>query len=198
MNKPLAFLIVSIIVLITLPVFFITIPILIIIYNSLIRKRNQVDYAFSAIDVMLKKRSDLVPNVVASVNKIMTHEKELFEQITKLRSDIDSQEGDSKERFELENQMSQLLGQINVTMENYPEIKSNENMILLQRTLNETEEQIGASRRMYNAAVVNFNNSIQTFPNNLIATIAEHKQKAYFEATEQERTNPSVKNLFGA
>jgi len=198
MNKSTAIIFTMIIVIVTIPVFFITIPVLILMYNELVRKNNQVDFAYSAIDVMLKKRSDLVPNIVASVNKIMTHEKELFERITQLRSDIQDHQGDESERFAMENQMSQLLGQIKVTMENYPEIKSSENMMHLQRTLNETEEQISASRRVYNAAVVSFNYSIQTIPTNIVAGLSARKPKTYFEAEEQDKVNPSVKNLFGA
>lgn len=196
MSKFTAILILTFIILISFPIFFITIPILFFMYNSLIKKENQVDFAYSSIDVMLKKRSDLIPNVVASVNKLMNHEKDLFERITKLRSDIKDNEHNKDKRFSLENQMSQLLGELNMTVENYPEIKSNENILHLQRTLNETEEQISASRRMYNAAVINFNNSIKTIPTNIIATAMERKEKSYFEASETDKKNPSIKKLF--
>lgn len=196
MSKFTAILILTFIILISFPIFFITIPILFFMYNSLIKKENQVDFAYSSIDVMLKKRSDLIPNVVASVNKLMNHEKDLFERITKLRSDIKDNEHNKDKRFFLENQMSQLLGELNMTVENYPEIKSNENILHLQRTLNETEEQISASRRMYNAAVINFNNSIKTIPTNIIATAMERKEKSYFEVSETDRKNPSIKKLF--
>ncbi len=197
MNKSTAIILIVFIIIITLPIFFITIPILFYMYNSLVKKNNHVEFAYSSIDVMLKKRSDLIPNVVSSVDKIMTHEKELFERITRLRSDIQENHDDKEKRFSLENEMSQLLGQIKLTMENYPEIKSNENMMHLQRTLNEVEEQIGASRRSYNSSVISFNNSIQTIPTNIVAALSEHKPKTYFEALEAEKINPSVKNLFG-
>ncbi len=195
MTKSTATIVLIIIVLVTLPLFFITIPVLIYSYNALIRKKNQVEFSYSGVDVMLKKRYDLIPNIVQSVQKIMTHESSLFERITALRSKI-SDGMDTEKRFGLENEMSQLLGQLNVTMENYPDIKSNENMLHLQRTLTETEEQISASRRAYNSSVNSFNNSIESIPSNIMAGCLEYTSKIYFEATEIERTMPQVGQLF--
>lgn len=195
MTKSTATIIMVVLVIVTLPVFFITIPILIFSYNALVRKKNQVEFSFSGVDVMLKKRYDLIPNVVQSVQKIMTHESTLFEKITALRSKI-SDGLDTKERFGLENEMSQLLGQLSVTMENYPDIKSNENMMHLQRTLTEMEEQLSASRRAYNASVISFNNSVESIPSNIMAGFLEYKPKIYFEATEIERSTPQVGQLF--
>lgn len=195
MTKSTATIVLIIIVLVTLPLFFITIPVLIYSYNALIRKKNQVEFSYSGVDVMLKKRYDLIPNIVQSVQKIMTHESSLFERITALRSKI-SDGMDTENRFGLENEMSQLLGQLNVTMENYPDIKSNENMMHLQRTLTETEEQISASRRAYNSSVNSFNNSIESVPSNIMAGFLEYTTKVYFEATEIERTTPQVGQLF--
>lgn len=197
MNKFTAIILLLLLILVTLPVFFITIPVLFYLYNSLVKKNNQVDFAYSSVDVMLKKRSDLIPNVIAAVNKIMMHEKDLLERITELRTQINQQDTNNEKRFELENEMGSLLGQVSVNMENYPELKSNENMLHLQRTLNETEEQISAARRMYNAAVVAFNTSIQSIPTNMIAALSSYQPKTYFEASEQDKANPSVKNLFG-
>lgn len=184
------------IVVFTLPLFFITIPILLFMYNSLVRKRNKVDFSFSGIDIMLKKRNDIIPNMIGSIKKIMTHEKELFETITKLRTKINEHEKDPETRFPLENQMSQILGEINFTMENYPEIKSDKNMLHLQRTLNETEEQISASRRAYNACVLDYNNYIDSIPSNLLAAMLSYTSKIYFETLELEKKNPNVSALF--
>lgn len=195
MTKSTATIIMVVIVIVTLPIFFITIPILIYSYNALVRKKNQVEFSFSGVDVMLKKRYDLIPNIVQSVQKIMTHESTLFEKITALRSKI-SDGLDTEKRFGLENEMSQLLGQLNVTMENYPDIKSNENMMHLQRTLTETEEQLSASRRAYNASVISFNNSVESIPSNIMAGFLGYVPRIYFEATEVERRTPQVGELF--
>ncbi len=196
MSKSTATIILVIIIIFTLPIFFIVIPILFMMYNSLTKKKNQVDMSFSGIDVMLKKRSDLIPNLVNSVKQIMKHEKEVFTKITELRSKILDNQDDVEKRFEMENTMSQLLGAINVSMENYPEIKSDQNMAQLQRSLTEIEEQLSASRRAYNSSVLTLNNSITTIPSNIMAGFMSLKERVYFQATEAERATPNVGKLF--
>jgi len=196
MSKSSATLVLVVFVIITLPIFFITIPILVVMHNSLIRKKNNVAFSFAGIDVMLKQRSDNIPNIVAAVKQIMTHERELLESITKLRSNIKENQENAEVRFPLEGAMSQLLGQMSITMEAYPEIKSNENMMHLQRTLNETEEQIGAARRAYNASVKSINDSIGAIPTNVMAGYLSYAPEVYFEAAEQDKSNPTVSQLF--
>ena len=196
MNKSTALIVLVVFYVVTLPVFFITIPIGIWMYNNLVKRKNYVDLGFSGIDVMLKKRFDLIPNVVASVKEYMVHERELLSRITALRSGISQTSDQSDERFKMEGELSQLLGNISVAVEAYPELKSQQNVIMLQRTLNELEEQISASRRSYNAAVLTFNNSIETFPSIIFAALMEYELKPFFETQAQERVNPNVAKLF--
>lgn len=196
MNKTTAYLILTLLITLTLPLFFITIPILISIYNGLVRKRNQVEYAFSGVDVSLQKRGELIPNLVESVKKYMSFEQNTLTKIVELRNKITAVNPNSTERFDMENNLSGLLKNLMVTIENYPDLKSSENMMQLQRTLNETEEQISASRRAFNASVNNLNNSIQTFPSNVLASINNFNLNYYFKADEQLKTTPDLKQIF--
>lgn len=165
-------------------------------YNGLVKKRNKVNYAFSGVDVMLQKRGELIPNLVESIKRYMTHESDTFSKIVRLRNKITQVPNTSAERFQLENDLSSLLSNLLVNVENYPELKSNENMLLLQRSLNEMEEQISASRRAYNLAVNTLENGIDVFPTNIIAGIFGFKKRPYFEAQETKKEAPDVKKLF--
>ncbi len=156
-------------------------------YNGLIRKKNQVEYAFSSIDVMLKKRYDLIPNLVNTVKKYMTFEKETLENIVALRNQAMNEKPEDRKRFAVENQITQALGQISIQFENYPDLKSSANFLQLQASLNEVEEQISAARRAYNASIFDYNNSIEMFPTSLIAGWMGYKRKASFEIDEIER-----------
>lgn len=196
MNKSTAYLILVVSIVVTLPLFFITIPVLISIYNGLVRKRNQIEYAFSGVDVALQKRGELIPNLVESVKKYMSFEQNTLAEIVELRNKISNVNPNSSERFDLENSMTGLLKNLMVTVENYPDLKSSDNMLQLQRTLNETEEQISASRRAYNASVNKLNNSIQTFPSNIIASINDFHLSPYFIADETAKATPDLKQLF--
>jgi LemA protein len=166
------------------------------IYNGLIGKRNQVEYAFSGIDVQLKKRRDLIPNLVASVKEYMQHERGLLEKITELRSKVMSDDLGDKERFETENQIGSLLGKVQIAIENYPDLKANQNVLQLQASLNEIEAQIAASRRAYNASVLDLNNKIEMFPSNIVANMMNMQRKESFEIPEEERENVDVGELF--
>lgn len=170
----------------------------VILFNSLIAKRNAVNNAFSGIDAYLKKRYDLIPNLVAAVQKYMEHERGLLTEITELRSRAISGNISDSERVELDNKISRALGAINVAVENYPDLKANTNFLQLQAALNEVEEQISAARRAYNAAVNSYNNAVQMFPTNLVAMILGFKARPFFEASETERQNVNVKNLFNS
>ncbi|MGB5981008.1 MAG: LemA family protein [Nonlabens sp.] len=195
MNKSSAILIILIIVIVTLPIFFITIPILFIMYNGIVKSKNRVEMSYSSIDVFLKKRHDLIPNLVSSVKEIMQQEREVFEKITRLRSRIPETTNKEK-RFELENDLSQALGSINVAVENYPDLKSTENMLQFQRSLNEIEEQLSAVRRAYNQNVLVFNDKVVSVPSNVMAGLLEYDKEPYFEIPEVEKANPNVGSLF--
>lgn len=165
-------------------------------YNNLVRKRNEVDNAFGGMDVQLKKRYDLIPNLVATVKQYATHEKDLLTQITEMRAKATSGTLSSDERVALDNQISAGMKSIMVAVENYPDLKASENFVNLQRTLNEVESQISAARRTYNAVITDFNNAIQTFPSNIIAGMMKLQRKEVFVIPEAERQNVNVKNLF--
>lgn len=181
------FLIIAVILLALIPVF---------IYNGLIRKKNEVTNAFGGIDVQLKKRYDLIPNLVATVQQYAIHEKELLEKVTQLRAQAIGGNLTNDEKVAIDNQISGSLRSIMVAVENYPDLKASENFLNLQRTLNEVESQISAARRAYNAAVTNFNNGIETFPGNLMASMMNLSRKQVFEIPETERQTVNVKDLF--
>lgn len=165
-------------------------------YNTLIRKRNEVDNAFGGMDVQLKKRYDLIPNLVATVQQYASHEKELLEKVTQLRSKVTDRQMTSDEKVELDNQISGAMRGIMVAVENYPDLKASDNFMNLQRTLNEVESQISAARRTYNAVITDYNNAIQVFPKSIIASMMGLKRKEVFVIPEIERQNVNVKNLF--
>ena len=165
------------------------------IYNGLIYKKNQVDKSFSIVDVLLKKRCDLIPNLVAVVKKHMQFEQQTLAEITRLRSRVMSGEVNESQRLTLENQISRTMGNIMALIENYPELKSNHHISQLLASLNEIEEQISAARRFFNTAVTEYNNAIEMFPTNLFATQMKYRPKQLFVATEQDRTNVDVGSI---
>lgn len=166
------------------------------IYNGLVRKRNEVENAFGGMDVQLKKRYDLIPNLVATVKQYANHEKELMEKVTKLRSKASDGNLSADEKVALDNQISAGMKGLMVAVEGYPDLKANENFLNLQRALNEVESQISAARRTYNAVITDYNNGIQTFPASIIASMMHLKRKVVFVIPETERQNVNVKNLF--
>jgi len=171
--------------------------VVIIIYNSLVGKKNQVKNVFGTIDALLKKRYDLIPNLVATVKNYMEHERGTLTEITALRAQAVSGQVSDDEQVQLDNKVSKMLGGIMVAVESYPELKANDNFTQLQRTLNEIEEQISAARRAYNAAVTDYNNALEMFPTNIVASMMKYEQKSLFEITEKERENVDVGKLFG-
>lgn len=166
------------------------------IFNNLTNKKNQVTKAFGTIDVQLKNRYDLIPNLVATVQQYATHERELLTKITDLRTKALSQNVTPEDRVNLDNQISSAISGLMVAVENYPDLKASQNFIDLQRSLNEVESQIAAARRAYNASVTDYNNAIEMFPGNLMAGMMLLKTKQVFTALEKERGNVDVKNLF--
>ncbi len=167
-------------------------------YNSLIRRRNEVDNAFGGIDVQLKKRYDLIPNLVDTVKQYVEHEKELLTKVTDLRAQATRGGLSNDEKIALDNQISAGMGNIMVMVENYPDLKASENFLNLQRSLNEVESQISAARRTYNIVVTDYNNGIQMFPQNLIAGYMNMSKKEVFTIPKAERKNIEVKNLFNS
>ncbi|KXK25862.1 MAG: LemA family protein [candidate division WS6 bacterium OLB20] len=161
------------------------------LYNGLVRAKVLVDEAWSGIDVQLKRRYDLIPNLVETVKGYASHEKSTFEEVTKLRS-MAMQATDVAEKSKLENQLTNTLKSLFAVAENYPELKANENFLNLQGTLNEIETEIQGARRYYNGAVRDFNTKIMVFPNNLIAGMLGFTAREFFEAEEGERENVKV------
>ncbi len=178
------------IILVAIPFYFVGLR------NNLVRKKNQIDNAFGSIDAMLKKRYDLIPNLVSAVKEYMEHERETLDQITRLRTRAQSTGIPDEEKLEIDNQMSRMIGKLMVAVENYPQLKANENFLQLQAALNEVEEQISAARRFYNAAVTAYNNAIEVFPSNLVAQRMNYKRKKVFEIEERERQNVDVGGMF--
>lgn len=170
--------------------------IIVLMYNTLISKKNQVDNIFAGLDAVLKKRYDLLPNLVATVKEYMVHERITLEKITELRSKATTSNLNSAETATIDKQLSSMLGNLMVAVENYPTLKANENFLHLQGTLNEIEEQISAARRAYNQSVTDYNNAIQMFPTNFMAGFMKLEQKELFSVPSSERQNVDVKNLF--
>lgn len=166
------------------------------LYNSLIRLKNRVEEAWSDIDVQLKRRYDLIPNLIETVKGFASHERETLESVTKARADaMSAQEGgDAASQAEAENFLSGTLKSLFALSENYPDLKANANFLELQRELSDTEDKIMASRRFYNGNVRDFNTKLQVFPTNLIGNMLGFKERDYFEvADEKERENVKVK-----
>ena len=165
------------------------------IYNGLVYKKNQVNKSFSSVDVLLKKRWDLIPNLVSVVKKHMQFEQQTLAEITRLRSQVMSGDISKDQRLTLENQISRSMGNVVALIENYPELKSDGHVNQLIATLNETEEQISAARRFYNTAVTDYNNALEMFPSNIVASYMRYQQKELFVTPAEERNNVNVGEL---
>ncbi|MFO7807313.1 MAG: LemA family protein [Candidatus Moraniibacteriota bacterium] len=165
---------------------------LIFIYNGLVRLKNRVEEAWSDIDVQLKRRYDLIPNLINTVKGYAKHERETLEKVTEMRAKAMSAK-DTKEQAEAENALSETLKSLFAVSENYPDLKANQNFLELQRELSDTENKIQASRRFYNGNVRDFNTKIQTFPNNIVSGILGFKEREFFEAEGEEKENVEVK-----
>jgi LemA protein len=160
-------------------------------YNGLIRLKNRVDEAWSDIDVQLKRRYDLIPNLVNTVKGYATHERELFEKVTEARTRAMGATS-AGEKAEAENMLSGTLKSLFAVSENYPDLKANQNFLELQRELTDTEDKIQASRRFYNGNVRDFNTKIEVFPSNIIAGMLNFAKREFFEASEGEKENIKV------
>ncbi|MBN2543242.1 LemA family protein [bacterium] len=168
----------------------------IVLRNSLINKKNQVENAFAGMDTMLKKRYDLIPNLVAAVKNYMKHEEKVLLEVTELRAKATQGMLTDDQKIDLDNRISKLLSNILVAVEAYPDLKASQNFLQLQAALNEVEEQISASRRAYNAMVTDYNNAVEMFPTSVIANMMKYQRKPLFEIPEAERKNVDVGKLF--
>jgi LemA protein len=162
--------------------------------NSLVGKKNQIDNAFSSIDVILTKRSELIPKLVAVAKEYMKFEQQTLTDIARYRARAGQTTGN--DRVEAENQISRAIGNIMIAVEAYPDLKANEQFRGLQSSFNELEEQLSAARRFFNSAVTDYNNAIDMFPTNLLAPGMGYQARQVFEATERQRADVDVASLF--
>lgn len=176
-----------------LSVIVIIILVLIIIYNNLIQKKNAIDNAYFSMDVMLKKRYDLIPQLVETVRGYMTHEKDVLMQLTELRQKVIVENLNTNDKVELDNKINSVLQNVFASFENYPQLKASENFLKLQGAINEAEEQLAASRRFYNAAVNDYHNGIEMFPSSLVASWMGLKHKTFFSIADEHRQVPAFK-----
>ncbi len=177
---------------IVLVVIAITIFWLIAVYNGLIKLKTRTNEAWSDIDVQLKRRYDLIPNLIDTVKGYATHEKELFERVTEARSNA-MNAGTAEEQGKAENMLTDTLKSLFAVAENYPDLKANQNFAKLQDELSDTENKIQAARRFYNGNVRDFNIKLQVFPTNVIAKQLGFEKREFFEIEdEKEKEVPKV------
>jgi len=159
---------------------------LVAVYNGLIKLKNRTDEAWSDIDVQLKRRYDLIPNLISTVKGYAQHEKSLFEKVTQARTAAMGAQG-PVDKSQAENMLSGTLKSLFAVSENYPDLKANENFLELQKELSDTENKIQASRRFYNGNVRDFNIKIEVFPNNLVAGMLNFTKRDFFEIEGEEK-----------
>ncbi len=177
---------------IILVVAIIVIVILVGMYNSLVKLRNQVKNAWAQIDVQLKRRYDLIPNLIETVKGYMKHERETLENVTRMRAQAMDTSGVS-DKAKAEGMLSSALGQLKIAVENYPDLKANQNFLALQEELTSTENKISFARQNYNDQVLFFNNKTEVFPSNIIAGMFGFIREEFFEVENiEERVAPKV------
>ena len=165
-----------------------------IIYNGLVRRRNQVKNSWAQIDVQLKRRHDLIPNLVETAKGYMKHERETLEAVTNARNLAQQvSSAGAGERAKAEGELSSVLSRLLAVVENYPDLKANQNFLALQEELASTENKISFSRQYYNDSVLKYNNQTQMFPSNIVASMTGFKASEFFEVTlAAEREAPKV------
>jgi LemA protein len=163
----------------------------ILLFNGLVRSRNRVDNAWSQIDVQLRRRYDLIPNLVETVKGYAAHERQTLEAVTSARSNAMNaqQQGNVQQQAQAENALSGALKSLFAVSEAYPDLKANQNFLQLQEELTSTEDRIAYSRQFYNDSVLNYNNKIQVFPRNVLAGMFNFEKREFFE-TEPEAQGP--------
>jgi len=164
------------------------------IYNGLVRRRNQVKNSWAQIDVQLKRRYDLIPNLVETAKGYMKHERETLEAVTNARNLAQQlSSAGAGERAKAEGELSSVLSRLLAVVENYPDLKANQNFLALQEELASTENKISFSRQFYNDSVLRYNNQTQMFPSNIVASMTGFKASEFFEVTlAAEREAPKV------
>ncbi len=161
------------------------------IYNGLVSSRNDVQGSWKQIDVQLNRRHDLIPNLVSTVKGAMQFEQDTLDKVISARAKAVGAAG-PQSKAEAENVLTQALGRLFAVMENYPDLKSNQNVMQLQEELTSTENRIAFSRQLYNDLVANFRTRLQIFPNNIVASTFNFRPEEYFGAEEAARTAPAV------
>ena len=161
------------------------------IYNTLVRDRNRVDNAWGQMEVQLKRRYDLIPNLVETVKGYATHERETFEEVTRARQGAEAARTPA-EQAEAENFLTQALRQLFAVAEDYPELRASDNFQSLQDDLEETENKIAVSRQIYNDTVLTYNNRVQQIPTNIVASLTGFETREFFEAGAEAQEAPSV------
>ncbi len=161
-------------------------------YNSLVSLRNRVQDAWSQIDVQLKRRFDLIPNLVETIKGYTKHESETLENVIKARNSYLSATL-PEDQMKADGELTQAINKLFALTESYPDLKANTNFTDLQNQLNETENKIAMSRQFYNDIVMQYNNKVEMVPSNIVASIFKFQKQAFFEATEAERENVKVK-----
>jgi LemA protein len=169
----------------------VAIAVAIMIYNSLVTIRNDAQNAFKQIDVQLKRRHDLIPNLVSTVKGAMEFEQDTLEKVISARAKAVSATAPA-DKGAAENMLTQSLGRLFAVMENYPALKSNENVSRMQEELTSTENRIAFARQLYNDLVANLRTKLQVFPNNIVASFFNFKPEEYFGAEEADRAVPAV------
>lgn len=167
------------------------IVIVVAIYNGLVRDRNRVENAWSQVDVQLKRRYDLIPNLVETVKGYASHEQQTFQRVTEARSAAQSAETPA-EQAEAENFLTSALRQLFAVAEAYPELRASENFQGLQAELSETENKIAVSRQIYNDTVLTYNNKVQQVPTNIVASMFGFDEREFFEAGDEAEEAPAV------
>lgn len=158
----------------------------VVVFNGLVRLRNRTSEAWSDIDVQLKRRYDLIPNLISTVKGYAAHEAGVFDRVTKARAQA-MQGGSLADKAASENMLTDALKSLFAVAENYPDLKANQNFLELQRELSDTENKIQAARRFYNGNVLDLNNKIDMFPSNIIAGMFRFAKKEFFEVADGEK-----------
>lgn len=162
-------------------------------YNAFIKNRNRVEETWAQIDVQLKRRCDLIPNLVETVKGFARHEQDTLEKVIAARNSIIAAGNSPQQQLEANNQLTGALRSVFALSESYPELKANDSFVELQQELSTTENKVAYSRQLYNSTVMNWNNRVESFPSNIIANLHHFEKKEMLSITETERETPSVK-----
>lgn len=165
-------------------------------YNTIIKRKNQIDNAFGSIQANLTRRHDLIPNLVSSVKEYMEYESDILDEVVELRDAAESEDLSSEEKEQVESNLTSALDTLMVQVEDYPDLLASRHFVHLQHALNEIEEEISAHRRLFNSAVKNYNDSIEIFPGNIIASVLNFESRKVFEAEVHEHKVPDIQGSF--